>query len=196
MTEKKVALRSRTPETGLTKDCLDPWVYIEFQINGGIRPCCVREPVGNIHRESLANILNGQKIKDLRRSLLTGEIDETCRACGLRGFATPDALQAAVKKVIEKAAAPDDFDTESYLVANPDVAAANADPRKHFALFGRIEGRSLSKKPARTGAVVVDGAAYLDANPDLRDIDIDPVKHFLEIGQFEGRPLRRKEQGR
>jgi hypothetical protein len=38
---------------------------------------------------------------------------------------------------------PSDFDPAAYLKANPDVAAAKADPRKHFLEFGYREGRPL-----------------------------------------------------
>jgi hypothetical protein len=38
---------------------------------------------------------------------------------------------------------PPDFDPAAYLKANPDVAAAKADPRKHYLDFGYREGRPL-----------------------------------------------------
>ena len=33
------------------------------------------------------------------------------------------------------------FDTQGYLVNNPDVAAANIDPLEHYLMFGIYEGR-------------------------------------------------------
>ena len=36
------------------------------------------------------------------------------------------------------------FDTQSYLVSNPDVAAADINPFLHYVLFGRKEGRGIS----------------------------------------------------
>jgi hypothetical protein len=38
---------------------------------------------------------------------------------------------------------PPDFDDAAYLRANPDVAAAKADPRKHWVEYGYREGRPL-----------------------------------------------------
>lgn len=38
---------------------------------------------------------------------------------------------------------PGSFDPEKYLAANPDVAAAGVDPRRHYLEFGRGEGRRL-----------------------------------------------------
>jgi SAM-dependent methyltransferase len=38
----------------------------------------------------------------------------------------------------------ENFDPEAYLLANPDVAAANLDPRQHFARHGRHERRQQS----------------------------------------------------
>lgn len=38
---------------------------------------------------------------------------------------------------------PDDFDAAEYLRANPDVAAAGADPVRHYLDYGRREGRKL-----------------------------------------------------
>jgi hypothetical protein len=39
---------------------------------------------------------------------------------------------------------PADFDAERYLAANPDVAAAGMDPRRHYLEFGYREGRPLT----------------------------------------------------
>jgi hypothetical protein len=72
------------------------------------------------------------------------------------------------------------LDRDYYLEANPDVAAANADPLVHYLEFGASEGRVPS--------ALFDGARYLDANPDLREIGINPLLHFILYGVVERRP--------
>ncbi len=42
-----------------------------------------------------------------------------------------------------KKSLPPDFDSALYLEANPDVAAAGADPEMHYMVFGALEGRAL-----------------------------------------------------
>lgn len=72
------------------------------------------------------------------------------------------------------------LDRDYYLAANPDVAAADADPLVHYLEFGGREGRAPS--------ALFDGVRYLDANPDLREVGINPLLHFILYGVVERRP--------
>ena len=49
-----------------------------------------------------------------------------------------DLPQSAIERTV-----PDGFDSEQYLLANPDVRAAGVDARLHFVQYGRREGRKL-----------------------------------------------------
>ncbi|MCR9255483.1 MAG: VWD domain-containing protein [Alphaproteobacteria bacterium] len=77
------------------------------------------------------------------------------------------------------------FDAESYLTANPDLAAAGLTTESalsHFLNFGRNEDRMLD----------FDAAAYLAVNPDLTAAGLteaQALEHFKLFGQAESRPL-------
>lgn len=85
--------------------------------------------------------------------------------------------------------APADFDTQFYVTAYPDVAAAIAQGRiksayAHYRNFGRFEGRFPR----------FNEASYLSKNPDIaaavraRKIR-SAYDHWLKFGRFEKRPL-------
>jgi hypothetical protein len=135
---------SRFISPGMTRDCLDPWIYVEFRTDGGIAPCCVRRSVGNLADQSLAHILNGTRMRDLRRALLSGEPDETCQGCGLRGGISPAALQTKIAMILASIKIPGHFNAERYLDANSDVKESGGDPARHFLDWGRLEGRPLA----------------------------------------------------
>lgn len=82
------------------------------------------------------------------------------------------------------------FNTDEYLAANPDVAAAGVNPFTHYLHFGAAEGRAPSDSFPSFASF--DSAAYLAANPDLGAADIDTAEeayaHFVIFGQFEDRP--------
>ncbi|KQT79636.1 hypothetical protein ASG51_02995 [Methylobacterium sp. Leaf465] len=71
------------------------------------------------------------------------------------------------------------FDTQGYLAAYQDVAAANMDPLAHYHDFGWKEGRDPSAG--------FHTNAYEAANPDVRAEQIDPMLHYLQFGALEGR---------
>jgi len=83
------------------------------------------------------------------------------------------------------------FNTNEYLAANPDVAAAGVNPFEHYLTHGVYEGRAPSASFPKLG-VEFDADAYLAANPDLGENGIDTPEeayaHFVLHGQFENRP--------
>jgi hypothetical protein len=60
--------------------------------DGGVKPCCVREPVGNLADDTFVSVTNNPVVKELWLRLVNGELDATCRLCpqkpliGLREF--------------------------------------------------------------------------------------------------------------
>lgn len=143
---------SRFIPDGLTRDCLDPWIYVEVKVDGAVSLCCVRRPVGNLARQSLAHILHSDHARALRRDLLTGKPDAVCRNCGLRGVTTPANLRRKVAALRDSLHTPEGFDAAAYLEANPDVRDAGLDPVRHYLDWGRIEGRPLRPQvPAPAG---------------------------------------------
>src|SRR3954464_5352881 len=133
----------RSIPVDLTRDCVDPWTYIQFKANGDVSPCCARPSVGNLGQSSLAAILNGPSIRQVRSGLLSGKLDEHCRQCVLRDPIDPPRLQAKVVELLNGMHLPAAFSADEYLQANPDVAAAGMDAATHYLEFGRFEARRL-----------------------------------------------------
>ena len=87
------------------------------------------------------------------------------------------------------------FDTQAYLLANPDVASATTAPGwvsawNHFVLFGILEGRSPNGSTGFTG--LFDNAKYLAQNTDVATAVSDGAfrngfEHYLLFGAKEGR---------
>lgn len=60
--------------------CNAPWVSAVIEADGTLRPCFFHEPLGNIHEQSLPEILNGEEALAFRRNL-DMEQDPICRKC-------------------------------------------------------------------------------------------------------------------
>lgn len=43
--------------------------------------CCNAKPVGSLNEDDLDDILNGEKAKEYRVGLLTGELHQDCATC-------------------------------------------------------------------------------------------------------------------
>jgi radical SAM protein with 4Fe4S-binding SPASM domain len=68
---------------GMTRNCTLPWTYINICAHGQVRPCSeFRASIGNLRQESLAELLNGRKLRQLRKNLLMGNLNgHRCRHC-------------------------------------------------------------------------------------------------------------------
>lgn len=64
------------PET----TCNAPWVSTVVEADGTVRPCFFHRPLGNIHEQPLATILNADDAVAFRRTLNVRH-DPVCRAC-------------------------------------------------------------------------------------------------------------------
>lgn len=60
--------------------CNAPWVSTVIEADGTVRPCFFHEELGNVHEQSLPEILNGEKALAFRRNL-DMEQDPICRKC-------------------------------------------------------------------------------------------------------------------
>jgi len=78
-----------------------------------------------------------------------------------------------------------DLEAAWYLIRHKDVAAAKADPRKHYQRYGKAEGRSWGL-PKET-ALEEQKRRYLKLNPDVAAKGLDAVQHFIQSGAAEGR---------
>ena len=108
-------------------------------------------------------------------------------------------------------------DSAWYLGRYPDVSAEGMRARRHYELFGKLEGRfpnaeaeikgqsSLISPPStldqvhalgeeKTDIGQFDAAWYLKRYPDIGSSGMDPLQHYIRYGQFEHRtPCPEKE---
>jgi MoaA/NifB/PqqE/SkfB family radical SAM enzyme len=68
--------------------CNAPWVSAVIEADGAVRPCFFHDPVGNIHDQSLLDILNGDNAIRFRQNLDVGT-NPTCRNCVCSLFLPP-----------------------------------------------------------------------------------------------------------
>jgi MoaA/NifB/PqqE/SkfB family radical SAM enzyme len=62
------------------KKCNAPWVSAVIEADGTVKPCFFHNAIGNIHDESLTNILNDEKGLRFRKELDINN-NEICRRC-------------------------------------------------------------------------------------------------------------------
>jgi hypothetical protein len=80
-----------------TRDCLDPWQFIMIQANKNVLPCCWHEPIYSLGKaQSLSDVFNNTRFKELRQSLLTGNLSNYCMNCPSRGWTSIKNLQEKV----------------------------------------------------------------------------------------------------
>jgi Fe-coproporphyrin III synthase len=60
--------------------CNAPWVSAVIEADGTVRPCFFRRPLGNLHEQPLARILNSREAVAFRRALDVAQ-DPKCRKC-------------------------------------------------------------------------------------------------------------------
>lgn len=102
VTDGLVQTHSELPGKGQTRNCLDPWRFVQVMGDGQVRICCMRpEPVGLLQDGTLSEILNGDKVKRLRRGLLTGNLDKHCRICHWREAINIDDYRGNVLQMKE-----------------------------------------------------------------------------------------------
>jgi len=64
--------------------CVLPWIHMNTWPNGNVYPCCLtdwREDVGNLNDNTLEEIWNNDKMKDIRQHMLQGKKHNSCRKC-------------------------------------------------------------------------------------------------------------------
>lgn len=61
--------------------CLLPFMHVATKTDGDIKLCCRSWPVGNINKESIKDVWNGETYKRVRQQMLNGEKPPECDAC-------------------------------------------------------------------------------------------------------------------
>lgn len=75
------------------------------------------------------------------------------------------------------------FDSEYYLVQNPDVAESGMNPEEHYYMFGEKEGRQPNSN--------FNPSHYYNVNSDVRCAGISAFGHYINNGYKEGRQAKK-----
>ncbi|MCX7094468.1 MAG: radical SAM protein [Methylobacter sp.] len=81
----------------LTRHCLDPWINFEVSAKGEVRPCCISSGMGQL--EDIEKQRHAAAFRDLRRSLLSGELPDMCQRCHIRSMTAVENLELSVKSL-------------------------------------------------------------------------------------------------
>jgi len=66
--------------------CIKPWTHLNILPSGIVRPCCIMRDdssstIGNLHEQSLEEIWNNPKMKQLRKDMLEDKKPSLCERC-------------------------------------------------------------------------------------------------------------------
>lgn len=90
-------------DTGMTRDCLDPWKLAFVQSDAAVRPCCFfEEQLGTLANTPLEQVVEGEAFRSLRRELLTGELRSNCRNCQSRALVDVETFQEKVADLVPR----------------------------------------------------------------------------------------------
>jgi radical SAM protein with 4Fe4S-binding SPASM domain len=68
--------------------CINPWLSVSIQSNGNVVPCCFcfgdDNILGNVHKNSLREIWQGDEVRRLRETFMTGAYRKICSKCYMR----------------------------------------------------------------------------------------------------------------
>lgn len=64
--------------------CILPWISLHINAQGLVAPCCQfneNYPIGNVKNDNLFDIINGDKLKEVRKQMLTQQRPDICSNC-------------------------------------------------------------------------------------------------------------------
>jgi len=74
--------------------CIMPWVHLHVDTQGTVKACCSSGAVfGNVNKESLSEIWNGEKATKFRENTLNGFKDKRCSICWKREAVGKDSIR-------------------------------------------------------------------------------------------------------
>lgn len=83
-----------------TRDCIEPWFYMQLRANNNVLPCCWHPPVGTLQAgKTLDDVERDLPMRLLRYQLLAGDLDDWCKTCPVR----PLTDTATLRKHLEQA---------------------------------------------------------------------------------------------
>ena len=86
---EKLKIKDMTPrekELLIESDtfCILPWIHLHAYPDGRAYPCCFAfdpYPVGNLNKNSLAEVFNGDRMKEIRNRMLNNQKSRECMKC-------------------------------------------------------------------------------------------------------------------
>lgn len=88
------------------KVCPMPFYMLNIGFDGNVIPCCYyqMESFGNLKNMSIIEILNGDKLKEFRRSLLVGKKNLYCEKCNIPEYNIhpEDNIDGCTKQILER----------------------------------------------------------------------------------------------
>lgn len=85
--------------------CILPWIHIYVNADGSVLPCCIghyENHMGNVQNDTIENILNGEKYKNMRAKMLRGEKCQECRACYKSEEIGNNSLRKSINKKFQQ----------------------------------------------------------------------------------------------
>ena len=96
----------------LTRDCLDPWNYLEISARGEVRPCCNIDSIGRLDSDGhdTRGLRNTDAFRALRESLLSGNLQSPCQRCHIRSTVPVATLKQRIGLAVRDLPSPDPLD--------------------------------------------------------------------------------------
>lgn len=123
-------------ELRLPWQCCEPWMTLNVNASGEVRPCCFNDdPMGNLHEQTMEEIWNGPGYTALRADQAAGRVSSGCEVCVRNGRMKQSPWIVPREPVSAAAAGPVVLETpgDGELVSGPLV------------LVGRLAGDGRSR---------------------------------------------------
>ncbi len=93
----------KTPSTGQTRNCLDPWQLLQIYGDGKVVTCCFGSfIIGNLNDgKTLEDILDDKSARTLRNQLVTGTLNPKCNLCTFRPLVPVDEYQQKIQRLVD-----------------------------------------------------------------------------------------------
>lgn len=181
--------------------CLHPFIHMEFHLGGKVFSCCpahVKQPIGNVGNETIAEIWNGETVQFMRSEIYKGRWEEICKpSCPIlqeyliqgKSFDL-DALPPHIKisnEIIEEireektklSSNPTVFNFSNTVICNIDCVMCSCKKVKpEQDLLDKTVNEALDYMPSLK-QVVVTGSGDPLACPSIRKLltDFDAIKY-------------------
>jgi radical SAM protein with 4Fe4S-binding SPASM domain len=81
--------------------CMMPWVGLNIEPDSSVRPCCEfdrKSSVGNVKQQTIKEIWNSPKLRQIRQSMLQGETVKECAQCYHKEYLKRDSLRNSINR--------------------------------------------------------------------------------------------------